>query len=522
MKLFCSALLILTVLSFSQKADAQQVTLGTQFTSIPLSDTLISVPIRSTGAVTGDLFRIKLWVSFDAQIGDDDLVETSDVFDGDGYVGTTRKGPVNFRLPLPDDTRDLPRLVGDTLSPIEWIGRNMYFRVCIVSESGAELDCNSSSGVGVPLVVTPPNIMSGVGSLAVPFASKGESNDYIDLVWPVPTTDNGNLLINRYVLSQIVPNGDVTKLDFSINDLEVFTNSQNRQFYRKRLTQVTPGVLYYYGTAATVCLDDLCSRRFPSGVARFDAGNAYVNIVASTNLNGRIEFDWEPFTPNTLDYTIQRCELGQTDDQCIQLANIEATDFTDTNVERGKRYVYTVEACESRPPNASPPSCFSNSLFKVAVTSPGESGLVDEFEDDDNAEQATLVEGSVSQLHSFDTPVDEDWIKLVITRAQSVVIRTSGETSEDTKITLYSSDVLDDPSNLNAYEITVATNTPDTIFASYATLITDELEPGDYFFKVEQESIPGLPVQNVFNYTLDVEFKNSMAIVPIINLLLDD
>ena len=104
--------------------------------------------------------------------------------------------------------------------------------------------------------------------------------------------------------------------------------------------------------------------------------------------------------------------------------------------------------------------------FKLAVSSPGESGLVDQFEDDDNPRQATLVERSVSQLHSFDTPTDEDWVKLVLNRAQSIVIRTSGETSEDTKITLYSAGALDDPNNLSDYEIAIATNTLGVQFTS--------------------------------------------------------
>ena len=81
--------------------------------------------------------------------------------------------------------------------------------------------------------------------------------------------------------------------------------------------------------------------------------------------------------------------------------------------------------------------------------------------------------------------------------------------------------MLDDLTNLDDYEVAIATNTPDVPFASYATLIIDELTPGEYFAKIEQESIPGLPSLSVFNYTLDVEFQRAAVVAPIINLLLD-
>ena len=138
----------------------------------------------------------------------------------------------------------------------------------------------------------------------------------------------------------------------------------------------------------------------------------------------------------------------------------------------------------------------------------------DRFEDDDTPQQATTVSNSVSQLRSFDTPTDEDWLEIVVSSAQSITFRTSGETSEDTQLTLF------DETGTN--QIDFSSNTPG-VPTSFATLITEELDPGIYFLKVNQGFIPGLPPQEVFNYTLEIEMNDTSVIMaPILQLLLND
>jgi len=504
-----------------------QADLGVSFTpsrSFTLSNTSISAFVRNDGNALSGPFRIKVWASFDLNIDDNDLVAISSAaLPGlepfDVTLQNTEVQVLNLRLPLPaPDDRQQPRLVGDGLSPRQWIGRGVYIRACIMDPTGnIEVECQEgvTPNTGRSVTVAPPIVMQGLGRLNTPVASNGISSEFIELHWPVPRTDNGAVLIDQYLVTETDFDGNTAPISFNIADLDtVIDPDSGESLYRAVLTGREPGRRYQYNRGLAVCLESTCT--LPSSNTDLRTiGNTYARLSATTNLNGRIEMGWEPFSNAAVGYYVTRCTVGQPNDQCVELATlISATEFVDTQVERGLQYIYTVDVCDEVVNSDTSPRCRFNLRYRIGVSSPGESGLVDAFEDDDNAQQANLVDRSVSQLRSFDTPADEDWVKVVISKAQSIVIRTSGETSEDTEITLFDS-------NLN--ELDQSKNTPGVMFASFATLITDELEPGEYFAKINQETIPGLPPQAVFNYVLDIEFEQGPVIIsPIINLLLDD
>ena len=245
-----------------------------------------------------------------------------------------------------------------------------------------------------------------------------------------------------------------------------------------------------------------------------DFVHVQANFSASVGtIEDGIQVDWVEFSGGTAGYDLVRCRADDPSD-CVMiwvLGNV--TSYIDRSVLPRVSYVYTIYQCSQA---LEPTRCrlpISDDK-RTGVTNAGRTGLRDRFEDDDTPQQATTVSNSVSQLRSFDTPTDEDWLEIVVSSAQSITFRTSGETSEDTQLTLF------DETGTN--QIDFSSNTPG-VPTSFATLITEELEPGVYFLKVNQGFIPGLPPQEVFNYTLEIEMNDTQVIMaPILQLLLND
>ena len=480
--------------------------------TIDIDQTSYTYSVVNRGNISSDRFRIKVWVSADAVIDETDLNSLSTVLSElspDNNTNSPREThSIAFKFPLPElDNRPEPRLTNDSLTASQWIGRNMHARACIMDEFGeVEIECSAISSDTAQ--VLPPRSLSflGNGSYGAPQVTSGISTEVIELSWLVPPTDNGNLLIDEYRVTEEAFDGSTTQISAMVSDMTVFTGDDGLDRYRLELRGRERGKQYAYDNSLQTCLNNLCST--PTFGLEF--GNTLADFSATTDQSLRVTLDWDIFaTTNVRGYYVVRCDFDNPDD-CEEIATLIAgTSFVDQPVARGEKYIYYIDVCIVFL------DCdISRARYRMGITNPGTSGLVDDFEDDDTPAQATIVDRSVSQLRSFDTPTDEDWIEVVVSSAQSITFRTSGETSEDTQLTLFG--------ETGTNQIDFSSNTPG-VPTSFATLITEELDPGTYFLKVNQGFIPGLPPQEVFNYTLDIEMSNqSIVIAPIINLLLDE
>jgi len=145
--------------------------------------------------------------------------------------------------------------------------------------------------------------------------------------------------------------------------------------------------------------------------------------------------------------------------------------------------------------------------------------LVDIYENDDTPQQATVISNSVQQLHSFDTPIDDDWVRVNLRAPSRLKIATSIFNGEklDTVLSVFDSsqtllfenddsDPISDPAGFSAIETTV-------------------LPQGSYFVRATHFKLPidGFPAPLANNYLLEIEvLDNEINLVPIIQLLLGD
>jgi len=117
----------------------------------------------------------------------------------------------------------------------------------------------------------------------------------------------------------------------------------------------------------------------------------------------------------------------------------------------------------------------------------------DQYEIDNAATRATTIDSSVSQTRNFHNADDDDWIRIVLDKPQSITIATVGTNLADTQLFLYDS---------NLQELDYSANTEGVI---------------------TEEGFAYLPIESyVLNVTLDNDSVPAVDMSPILMLLLDD
>ncbi|MEE9327329.1 MAG: M35 family metallo-endopeptidase [Cocleimonas sp.] len=79
------------------------------------------------------------------------------------------------------------------------------------------------------------------------------------------------------------------------------------------------------------------------------------------------------------------------------------------------------------------------STYSITLTL-GEPDSADQYESDNSLATAGLITPSSSQLHSIIPSGDEDWLKIIVSQTSSLTLTTSGESGNDTVLTLYDND----------------------------------------------------------------------------------
>ena len=153
-------------------------------------------------------------------------------------------------------------------------------------------------------------------------------------------------------------------------------------------------------------------------------------------------------------------------------------------------------------------------------------GLTDQFEPDNRPSEATTTNRSVSQLRSFHTSTDEDWVKVELDSVSDISIETSSFNGErtDTVLSLYQ--------RLNGELSLLEENVDTNVTAGFSKIETLRLEAGTYFVKATHFKLipdgggdPIIPAPIVPNYQLDITIKKmneGLNMAPIIDLLLNN
>jgi len=122
-------------------------------------------------------------------------------------------------------------------------------------------------------------------------------------------------------------------------------------------------------------------------------------------------------------------------------------------------------------------------------------------------------------LRSFDSPIDDDWLKIELKKPSRLRIQTSAFAGRnvDTVLTLY-----DDELNLIMEN---DDENPQVTPGSFSKVESEALAAGEYFIKVNHFRLPGgvLQAPTVANYVLNIRILDkNISLGQIYPLLLDD
>ncbi len=461
--------------------------------------------IAYNGTTPSPDFVVKTWVSPDRTFAEDEVVSTN------SYTsvtpGTNFRNNYSWSTPVNGDTRALTDIVGSLL----------YFQTC-VEVVGQPSVCRVRSSEVIP--PASPNFS----------ASQGTSQQGVILQFTLQTRNAEDpfdfLRVTR--LDRALDRGpslSTIEIDIQSSDVTLVSDGVNQKTYQTIVESPA-------GTPARFTLRQCFNNGFRQCNIQTSSANSelgYRQSVASATtgeIEDRIIVQWPRFalTSTFEAYLVTRCEVNAPDrcEETKVLSTVStpggtgAETFEDFTAQRGIEYTYLVDACVGLNPN----QCRTGDYDNIALSGPAFRGLVDEFESDDSPDQATLVTETVSQLRSFHTSLDDDWVRIELSEESDVEIETAPFRSNivDTVLTLYE--------QING-ELLEIENNDDLDFAKIETL---RLEKGTYFLKSthfklipDGESDPIIPAPIIPNYFLNIriERSNSVSISPIINLILD-
>jgi len=441
-----------------------------------------SIVNQSTTSDTGDL-RVDVQISPTAgalnnssttRSFDVDSIPVCSIANDDCMV---RTGRAEFFIPFSGfKVPDEEELIGNVLTPREWIGSDFHTRACVVDvNTGAELDC--SSDIAIEVLPPQPGFYEEVG--------RGET-DSPDLAFraPVSVDPNGNPMIDflrfgyQYFdgagLSGTVPS---PLIEFDLSTLLIMQDPLAGYFYYDiTIPSVEAGVrLKVIGqscarlaSTSIVCGSQKTSFAFPA------RGSVVKQLVAPKGDSlDSITLDWDVFSDTVKWYRLRRCEDGAPIIDCTEI-NLDtagvATSYVDTNVLPGVGYRYEIFACDDIHSSGcdSVTTFDSNIMFRNGVTDVGFIGIApDQFEDDSDASQAVAITAntSVGLERSFDQQGDVDWLRFTLTDASDISINASNGVGSIIGIEL-----------LDASLNPISFPTPN--------LLEDQLAAGDYFIRL--------------------------------------
>lgn len=189
-----------------------------------------------------------------------------------------------------------------------------------------------------------------------------------------------------------------------------------------------------------------------------------------------IPFSWQTSTWAT---AYQFCFDTSNDNTCASWNDVGTSTafYWDGSFNYATTYYWQARACNTICTDAD-----SNTWWSFTTN--------DQYEDDDNSDQATLVTPGVT-LHSITPAGDVDWIKFMLDRELAVFIRTSGVGTPKTDMSLFSSSDL-----INPIEFNDGDGHPFSYIDRACGI--DPLPPGTYYVKIEERGNDGvIPVYNL-------------------------
>jgi len=546
-------------------AQAELVVVPTTFTFTQAVDQAnASFRIDNRGSQRSPRFRVKMWASKDRDFSDDEVIDVNITANGTGldvngnavsltpgpdgffdgieptvFVDGFRRWFVTYRfsysLPLPDDLTP-----GGKLKPkSELLGDQYHYQACLIFVGQLDCDPDPRFTASNQSTIVPP-VVQNVSLI-------GDQEDELQLAWrEVPFDeflDDNDVsqsvdFVSFYRIERIdedrltsvveLPPSSLSRIIIDGQELFSLSFSEADGLARGKRNAFT--VESCHDTSATTTPQLVCFPRtagFPNNGLRNAGGAIEAEFSASQGSNNSgVLVSWDEPTAAVRRYQIKRC-LSSNDQVCNQFEiDGSNTSYLDTSALRGQSYVYTLSACDRlfQSSNLDDPrngKCFENGaeVYKFGVSNAGFRGLVDIYENDDTPQQATVISNSVQQLHSFDTPIDDDWVRVNLRAPSRLKIATSIFNGEklDTVLSVFDSsqtllfenddsDPISDPAGFSAIETTV-------------------LPQGSYFVRATHFKLPidGFPAPLANNYLLEIEvLDNEINLVPIIQLLLGD
>lgn len=580
-KQFSFLLMILVFSGFTsdtvaQVSQAQLVVIGqTSATTEALNTGSASFRVENIGDAVSRPFKVRMWVSVDTDFSDDpshgEVLETDNPRVTTNGIGVEDGRPANlfpdaegfypgiettvvldrttvwrvnwnftYDLPRPDD----PFSAGIPDSLYGTLGNVYQFQACIIFIGETECDSAPTSLGMDSTTVVPPRVRGTaiegddsidqieVGWMEVPFdqyfdASGAEQT--IDFVSKYRIRRRDHLGVPSFI--ELRPDEIQPSMVDGISRFSLIFEEGPNGLTRGKRNSFSIESCHNAETTQGLPEKLVCRPSFPTAPnsnfsPHVQAALEEEFVATQGSRSDGIEIVWEEPVAGVQRYRIVRClDNSPVDDNCLQFEIDGAlTSYLDTNVIRGVSYVYTLSACDRIVTNVNDArfgTCVdgSTSVYKFGKTNVGFVGLVDQFEEDDTREQATLVNNDVLQLHSFDSPTDQDWVKVSVRQRGRLVIDTSSFLGEsvDTVITLEDNDGVEILMNDDA--------DPQGAPGSFSRIETGTLEAGDYFLKVEHFRLPGgeFPAPTANNYVLTIDYLDFKApMTPILKLLLLD
>ncbi len=473
--------------------------------AVLMSSSGYGVDIENSSDSPSPPFTVRAWASTDTTFQDSEVISVTDY--EPLAAGETIRSGYRYSIPLDGDTRPLSEIVGSIIN----------FQVCIEVVGATPVCRLRGDSVISP---DPPNFE----------ASSGTSQDGVELTFTVPTVNSEIpfefLKVTRTdrILDQgpIAPAVEITIPASEVEMVEDFGN----QISLKVLVETadsSPAQFTLQQCYSVVVGAFQCGA---SGLVSEELG--YRQEVAQSvggEFNDRIRVQWPRFVNSEFfnAYEVTRCEandLSACNTTLLRSAGAIET-YDDFSVLRGQEYIYSVDACEGMNPN----TCVVGENVNIARSGKTFVGLVDEFETDDSAGQASTVNSTVSQLRSFHTVTDDDWVRVEIAQDVNFSVSTSAFDSQnvDTILELYSGS----SNNLELLE----DNDDSGQTASFSQIGPMTLSAGTYFLKATHFKLvpdgggdPIIPAPIISNYRLNfaIESLAPVTMAPVIDLLLSD
>lgn len=528
-----------------------------------------SFVVQNSGDQRSRRFKVRIWLStensftLDDQVDDGAVSAITTILNPDGSLSNQGKDPDGFS-PGIEPTRTVNRRqinllrstarytlpLAEDVSPTgrpkalsELLGKLYFYRACIVFEGTNACDPDPKHNATSSTLLVPPRVAFNGTRLL------NDDPNEIKFVWPeVPYdeyvddlgTDQSVNFVTTYRIWWNDENGVRSSREIAMSDLTVFKPGPlgEREFIitSTDLGLAEVGKRYAFRVESCTVAKDTgltgCQANRPNTPNRSERYVAALHQTFAATDGSNNEGVLIQFTRpqvSTPRYIIERCNESGLECERTQFEPNTADEYLDRTAIRGRGYIYNLYACDSVIGGNGPTAglCFNNDLFvyQFGTTNIGRIGLVDPYEVDDSPDQATLIQNSTSQLRSFHTSLDDDWVRIELTKTADVTINSSSfeSTNVDTVLTLYAAA----DGNLEPLEV----NDDIEQVASFSQIGPMTLEPGLYFVKSthfklipDGQTEPIIPAPVIPNYFLNftIDTLDAVNLMPIINLLLDD